>query len=145
MMFKRRPTDAKSATDTDTMQDVRTFVLVGHCFPDRFMLKSAVRRAVPDASIETVNDTNSLAKVLDSSHVLLVNRVLDGRFDTDSGIELIRQVTGDDAGPIAMLVSNFDDAQREAEEAGARPGFGKSNVYEAEATDRLRAAALVDG
>ena len=32
----------------------RTFVLVGHCGPDMFMLKSAVMRHVPGARIETV-------------------------------------------------------------------------------------------
>ena len=144
MIFKRRQSDMQSeSVSTADRSPVRTVVLVGHCFPDRFMLKSAVNRAAPGAPIKAVNDDASLAKVLDPSHVLLVNRVLEGRFETGSGIDLIRRIAAEAYGPVAMLISNFDDAQRDAEAAGAHPGVGKGNLYESESLERIRAAALV--
>ncbi len=116
-------------------------LLVGHCGPDSFMLRSAARRAVPEADVAYAASTAELHARLAASDVLLVNRVLDGDFESDSGIELIRTVLADRPETVALLVSNHDDAQREAESAGARPGFGKANAMSDEAAERLRAAA----
>jgi hypothetical protein len=126
------------------MAETRRVVLVGHCGPDMFMLKSAVGRAVPDAAIEAVNDDASLREVADPGAVLLVNRVLDGAFEAADGIELIRAVTAQDDPPVAVLVSNLEDAQEEAVAAGARPGFGKSELYDARVADLLREAVGAD-
>ena len=104
--------------------DARTVVLVGHCFPDRFMIKSAIKRAVPGSSLETVNDEKELEPYLNGGALLLVNRELDGRFDTDSGIVLIERVMQGDDPPVTILISNYEDAQSHAEAAGANPGFG---------------------
>jgi hypothetical protein len=38
-----------------------------------------------------------------------------------------------------MLVSNYADAQQQAETAGALPGFGKSSLRTPETRERLRA------
>ncbi len=122
------------------MADTRTIVLVGHCGPDMFMLKSAIGRAAADAPIVTVNDSKSLNKYLNSDSVLLVNRELDGSFSTKSGIELIAQITNRDNPPIAMLISNYEEAQAEAVGAGAIQGFGKSELYDESTTDALRQA-----
>lgn len=119
----------------------RTIVLVGHCFPDRFMIKSAIKRAVPGSSLESVNDEKDLEPFLNGGSVLLVNRELDGRFDTQSGILLIEQVMQGDDPPVAILISNYEDAQAHAEAAGANPGFGKSDLYEARTVEILKAAA----
>ena len=40
-----------------------------------------------------------------------------------------------------LLVSNFEDAQAQAEAAGAMPGFGKSDLYHDDTTQRLKDAA----
>lgn len=134
----------ESLTQDEPTGDVagngRTFVLVGHCMPDQFMLKSAVKRAVDGAVIEVVNDHGSLAAHLHSQAVLLVNRVLDGVFDTRCGIELIGRVVNGAESPVCLLISNYDDAQQQAIAAGARPGFGKSALYGAEMATRLRDA-----
>lgn len=124
-----------------TNYEGRTVVLVGHCFPDRFMIKSAIKRAVPGSSLETVNDEKGLEPYLNGSAVLLVNRELDGTFVTDSGIELIEQVMKGDDPPVTILISNYEDAQSQAETAGANPGFGKSDLYEARTVEILRTAA----
>jgi two-component system, chemotaxis family, chemotaxis protein CheY len=71
--------------------------------------------------------------------LVLVNRVFDA--DGDSGVDLIRRLKGDEvrrATPV-MLVSNYADAQKEAVEAGAEPGFGKSSLGRPEMLERVRA------
>lgn len=118
----------------------KNVVLVGHCGPDMFMLKSTVSRFIPDANIVTVNDSAALREFRSPDSLLLVNRVLDGGFDTENGIELIREVTAGEAAPRAMLISNYEDAQAEAVKAGALPGFGKRNLYDAGTGNQLREA-----
>ncbi len=39
-----------------------------------------------------------------------------------------------------MLVSNYADAQKEAVEAGALPGFGKADLGDGQTHERLRNA-----
>jgi hypothetical protein len=99
----------------------KTFVLVGHCWADRMSLKSAIRRAVPGAVIARAHDMSALREHLDSDAVLLVNRELDGRFDTGDGVELIPQA--------------------DAVAAGARPGFGKAQLHDDLTVRRLREVA----
>ncbi len=115
-------------------------LLVGHCGPDSWMLKSMIARTLPDHRVELVNDEESLNRAIaDGASLLLVNRVLDGRFAQESGIDLIRSRAAA-GGPPMLLISNYEDAQAEAEAAGARPGFGKAALNRPEAADRLRAA-----
>ena len=120
----------------------RTIVLVGHCFPDRFMLKTAIKRAVKGGAIETVNNQDALEAHLHPEAVLLVNRELDGKFGTSNGIELIENIAGRDDAPIMLLISNYEEAQAQAVEAGARPGFGKGDLYHARTAELLLDAAV---
>ena len=123
------------------MTDGAVFVLVGHCWADRLGLKSAVKRAVPGARVEKANDMRALRAHLDRDAVLLVNRVLDGGFETGSGVDLIRHLAATGDAPAAVLISDHADAQVDAEVAGALPGFGKSQLRDETALDRLRRAA----
>jgi two-component system, chemotaxis family, chemotaxis protein CheY len=116
-----------------------TVVLVGHCGPDSWALKSAVGSAIPGARVVSANDQPELERAMETADLLLVNRQLDGAFDADSGADLIRAIRAA-KGPGAMLISNFPEAQAEAEAAGALPGFGKTAMYAAETKRRLRAA-----
>jgi len=70
--------------------------------------------------------------------LVLVNRVSDA--DGSSGLELIRTLKADPAlaGVPVMLVSNYPDAQEQAEAIGAIPGFGKSEISKTKAQERLR-------
>ena len=113
-----------------------TILLVGHCGPDTFALRSAMGRF---GRVEMVNDAETLSGRLADASLLLVNRVLDGRFATESGIELIRELSGDGS-PALMLVSNYPEAQAEAEAAGAVPGFGKAELYDEQTAERVQAA-----
>ena len=60
--------------------------------------------------------------------LVLVNRVLDA--DGTSGLDVIRAIKADPelAGTPVMLVSNYQDAQSEAQSLGALPGFGKADL-----------------
>lgn len=116
--------------------------LVGHCGPDQWALRSAVSSALPGAEFHQFNDEDSLTQRLGELDIALINRVLDGRFASESGVELIRRLAGG-AGtrPRLLLISNFANAQQEAEAAGAFPGFGKADVNSETAKQRLREAA----
>lgn len=114
--------------------------LVGHCTPDSGMLRTIVERSVSGAAVSRVNTEEELAKALDDADLLLVNRALDGTFPDATGVDLIaRLAPGCDAA--FMLVSNFEEAQRSAEQAGAVRGFGKDDVY-AESTAQRIADAI---
>src|SRR5688572_5591110 len=95
--------------------------LVGHCGPDGYMLRSAVKYAVKEAEVRMVNDAHSLDDVLEAGAdtLLLVNRVLDGGFDHHQGVELIRDLKTSHPQIKTMLISNYEDAQSAAEAAGA--------------------------
>lgn len=116
-------------------EQTRKVVLVGHCGPDSYALRSAVGAAAVGAEVIFANDEAELAKVRQGASLFLVNRVLDGGFESDGGIELIGKLAA--AGAKVMLVSNFADAQAEAERAGAMPGFGKKTMYATETKERI--------
>ena len=72
--------------------------------------------------------------------LVLVNRLLN--YNGASGLDFIRQMKDDEAlkdVPV-MLVSNYDDAQRQAVQRGALPGFGKSALRAPQTIQRLRDA-----
>ena len=120
-----------------------TFVLVGHCWADRMGLRSAVKRAVQGAHIERAEDLSALRSHLGSGAVLLINRVLGGGFETDSGVELIRLLAETGDADSAILITNYPDAQDEAVAAGAQPGFGKSQLRDPATEQLLRHAAAL--
>lgn len=113
-------------------------LLVGHCVPDAYALKSAVRRALGEPEIFAVDSDAELARRLAGANLLLVNRVLDGNFPDDTGIELVGRLAA--SGVPAMLISNFPEAQSAAVAAGARPGFGKKDMNSERAAALLREA-----
>jgi len=111
---------------------------VGQCGVDHASIRSLISanfRADVDrvASIE-----GALAMLRERRYdLVLVNRIIDA--DGSEGIELIHGVRQE--APLRdmpiMLVSNYPDAQAEAVAAGARPGFGKAELYHKATSDRL--------
>jgi two-component system chemotaxis response regulator CheY len=74
----------------------------------------------------------------ESFALVMVNRLLDA--DGTTGLELIQRIKADEQlrqVPV-MLISNYPEAQAEAEQAGAVPGFGKAALGESQTVDRLR-------
>lgn len=126
------------------MPQIQRILLVGHCGADTWSLESRLRELFKDIPVDSVDDESDLAKA-GGETLLLVNRVLDGSFETGDGVELIGRLARRGDRPRMMLVSNYDWAQQQAVAAGAMPGFGKSNAHTDTAAALLRAAAGVDG
>ncbi|MFG0249999.1 MAG: hypothetical protein ACF8OB_14010 [Phycisphaeraceae bacterium JB051] len=117
---------------------LKQILLVGHCVPDTFMLKSKMQQLFPDVAVNATNDQSDLVAKADDKTLLLVNRVLDGMFDVEGGIELIGKMAQESAAPKMMLISNFAESQDQAVNVGAIKGFGKSELGSPETEDKLR-------
>jgi CheY-like chemotaxis protein len=112
---------------------------VGQCAADHGSIARAVVRHF-DAQVVPVDTSDeALNRLRDEAFdLVLVNRVFDA--DGDSGVKLVQQIKAEE--PIrqvpVMLVSNYDDAQREAVQAGAVHGFGKAALGDPQTIDRLK-------
>jgi CheY-like chemotaxis protein len=102
---------------------------VGNCRFDH----AAVCRIIEgnfDAKVVQAHTEEDMLATLrqDACDLVLVNRVLDR--DRSDGIGLIRKIKADDRlAPIpVMLITNYDEYQRAAVEAGAERGFGKQSL-----------------
>jgi len=127
----------------DKRTAIRKVVLVGHCGFDQGSIGRAVAGALPGVAIESVYNTAGLNQHAGPDALLLVNRVLDGRFVTGSGVDLIAELSSRDAPPSMMLISNYPDAQAKAVQAGALPGFGKRELGLPQTLRKLQAAGDV--
>lgn len=120
-------------------------VLVGHCGADSAYLRIAVNGIVKDAAVVSVDEETTLNDAIaKGADLLLVNRQIDYGFPTYEGIELIRSLKLSNPALKMMLVSNFEEAQEAAVQAGALPGFGKREIGTDKVRDRLRTALLED-
>lgn len=132
-----------------------TILLVGHCRPDFSMLRSAITSMCPGANVKAINDSGALDAGIGDAALLLINRVLDGDFVQHTGTSRDKDPDGlalisalavrDDHRARLMLVSNFDDAQREAVARGALPGFGKKDLYSGVLRDALASVLPTPG
>ena len=108
---------------------------VGQCVPDHMSISSYLRRKF-DAEVVKVDSHAAAVEAVKGGDVdlVLVNRLYDA--DGSPGIDTVKAIADAD-GPPVMLVSNFADAQKDAVEAGARPGFGKGDLGTAAADEKL--------
>jgi CheY-like chemotaxis protein len=90
------------------------------------------------AAVIPVDDEEQAALELQRAPVslILVNRVFDS--DGHSGLEFIRRWKAREPHIPVMLVSNYEDAQQDARQAGAVPGFGKAALGQPAMLDRVR-------
>ena len=116
---------------------LKKVVLVGHCGADTGTLEYAVSQAAPGVAIDSAHTAAEL-KDIKGDALLLVNRVLDGSFETGSGVDLIAKLAKRADAPAMMLISNYPDAQEQAVKAGARPGFGKANAFDKATAELIR-------
>ena len=106
----------------------KRILLVGHCGVDGPRLQSEISQFLSGADVLRVNSDDDLRKACeDGADLLLVNREPLG-FEPKLGAELIRELCKEYPGQKCILVSDHADAQHEASQAGALPGFGKSDV-----------------
>jgi len=110
---------------------------IGNCAPDQGQIERMLTSRF-DVDVD-VADTAAAAReqlARGDYDLVLMNRVFD--LDGDSGIDLIHSLKqGDHAAPPMMLISNFDDAQQQAQAAGAEPGFGKARFDDSRVVARL--------
>ncbi len=115
---------------------------VGQCGFDHSQI-SRYLRSTFGAEVQSAESVTEAFRALRSEpfDLVLVNRVFDG--DGTRGADLIRAVKSDAAlaAVPVMLVSDYPDAQADAEALGAVPGFGKSALY-TERAARCVAAVL---
>lgn len=127
------------------MNDKQPRVLtVGHCSADHAALAAALASRF-DAAVDRAVTAADAHRAMSAKRydLALVNRLFDS--DQDDGVAFIARARrdGDTVHPAFMLVSNFDDAQQRAVQAGALPGFGKAALHSDQAVDRLSAALRV--
>ncbi len=133
--------DLPETAHTHPPNQVRVVLLVGHCGFDESSLARAVAGALPDIDILSAAGRQDLDQHANPGSLWLINRVLDGRFKARSGVELIALYAQNEQGPRMMLISNYADAQADAVQVGALPGFGKQALRSPETVDKLKAAA----
>jgi len=122
------------------MSDINHIVLVGHCGADAGLLTTFVHDTTDGVAVTPVNDEAAMIAAVKPTSLLLINRVIEGGFGTNSGVELIERILAKPNPPAVMLVSNLDDAQAAATAAGALPGFGKGQLQSDDAKQALRNA-----
>lgn len=117
----------------------KQIVLVGHCNIDGPRLQSEITTKIREASVTRVNSDEDLKRACNvPDALLLVNREPVG-FDCD-GLDIIRNVCRGPMHARVMLVSDYPEAQEEAQELGALPGFGKSEIESDSLIERIRKA-----
>jgi len=121
------------------MNNLRKVLSVGQCDPDsaslsRFLNQhfqvSIDRAALPSEAIEKLRRARF--------DLVLINRKLDA--DYSDGTEIVKAIKQDSklgATPV-MIVSNHEEAQKEAVELGAEYGFGKLEFAQPEVVERLK-------
>lgn len=111
---------------------------VGQCFADHSGISRVLRGSFGAEVIGVDSARQALEQLRGETFALvLVNRVFDA--DGSSGLDLIVTLQADDqlrSVPI-MLVSNYEDAQAKAVQAGAALGFGKASLGQASMLSRL--------
>ena len=117
----------------------KQIVLVGHCGIDGPRLQEEIGAKISDAKVTRVNSDADLKRACESPDaLLLVNRDPVG-FDYD-GLTIIRDICRGPTRAKVMLVSDYEDAQSEAQNLGALPGFGKSEIGSDALVDRIKHA-----
>jgi two-component system chemotaxis response regulator CheY len=102
---------------------------VGQCSFDHGLISRHLRM-IYGAEVVGADTVNQALVTLRAGNfdLVLVNRIFDG--DGTPGVNLIRALKADSelAGIPVMLVSNYEEAQVEAQSVGALPGFGKTDL-----------------
>jgi DNA-binding response OmpR family regulator len=122
----------------------RRVLSVGQCFADHGSIARTFRQHLGAEVVPAATADEALGRVREGAwDLVLVNRVLDA--DGTSGVEFIKRLKAEGAlgGVPVVLVSNYEDAQRQAAEAGALPGFGKAALGQPHMLARVR--ALLEG
>ena len=106
---------------------MKRILSVGSCHPDNARLESVLSGAFTIEFESSETASQALEQLRAQQYdLVLINRVFDR--DGTSGVELIRQIKLDSElnDFRVMLISDFEEYQKQAQELGALPGIGKS-------------------
>jgi two-component system chemotaxis response regulator CheY len=113
---------------------------VGQCYADHLSISSTLQRHFGAEVVSADSSAVALEQLRQGGFdLVLVNRVFDA--DGASGLDFIKRVRAEAGSrpPPVMLVSNYEDAQKDAIAAGAVPGFGKAALGQPAMLGRVRA------
>lgn len=118
-------------------------MIAGHCSYDTTNLSNLLSQIAEVETVVTRTPQETLAELARTPfRLVLLNRVFEeGR---ENGLEMIPQFKKISPATNIMLISNFQDAQTAAVEAGAIPGFGKRALAAAETREMLQRSLMVD-
>lgn len=116
---------------------------VGQCGMDHGSISRHLKRSYG----AEVAGADSVGEALNSLRgggfdLVLINRIFDG--DGTPGLALIRAIKADPelADVSVMMISNYPEAQAEAQGLGALPGFGKGDLRSGRSVAALDAALV---
>jgi CheY-like chemotaxis protein len=106
---------------------------IGNCDMDHGNISTLLKRHFQ----ATVHRAHGLEDTLEAMRrerydLVTINRVMDR--DGADGLEIIKSIKADPelAKTRVMMITNFDEHQQRAQQAGAVPGFGKSSLHDSE-------------
>jgi CheY-like chemotaxis protein len=112
---------------------------VGNCGMDHANISALLRRHFA-VEIERAHGVEDALEVLRNRRVDLVtvNRLMES--DGSPGLQLIEAIKANPQfrGVAVMMISDYQDCQEQAVEAGAVPGFGKSALHEPATVELLK-------
>jgi len=116
---------------------VRRVLDVGNCSADHLAIRHLVEQAF-DAAVSRAHGVNDTVAALQAERfdLVLVNRVLDRGGE---GIQVVSRIKNDPtlADIPVMLITDYEEHQRGAVEAGAEYGFGKSELQSPSTREKL--------
>jgi two-component system, chemotaxis family, chemotaxis protein CheY len=111
---------------------------IGQCGADHAAIARTIGRQFGAKIVSADTADEALAELRQGTFALvLVNRVLDA--DGSSGVDVVKRLKTEEGlqdVPV-MLVSNHEDSQCQAVQAGAAPGFGKAALGQPQMIGRL--------
>jgi len=117
----------------------KTVVDCGNCGPDFHSVRQFVTSHFDAVVVQThgVDDTLKVLRERDVA-LVLVNRKLDR--DYSDGIEVVKQIKDDQqiAEVPVMLITNYDEHQQAAMQAGCARGFGKLALRDPQTAELLQ-------
>jgi DNA-binding response OmpR family regulator len=101
---------------------------IGNCGPDHHSLTKLVA-ANFDAAVDQAHQAVDALSLLEQNEysLVVVNRLLD--CDGTAGMAVISQLKAKYPELPVMLVTNFEEHQQAAIEAGCQPGYGKNDLF----------------
>lgn len=115
---------------------------VGNCGPDHSSIRRFFATHFASIEVDQTHGPNDTIEALRKNQydLVLINRKLDQ--DYSDGLEIIKQIKadGDLADVAIMMITNYEEHQQLAVDAGALLGFGKLELESTETIERVRSA-----